>query len=82
MMSFPLSTTTIKVILMKMMAVELIFSNSFSRGANGRTGLDPQDLGPHKTSRWQRPTSRGGRRLAEGGGRGAARADGVRSGIV
>lgn len=72
MMNVPLSTTAIKVILMKMMAVELIFSDSFSGGANGRTGLDPQNLGPYKTSRWQRPMSRGGRRLAEGGGCGAA----------
>lgn len=81
-MNFPLSSTVIKVVLMKMMAVELIFSGGVSGGANGRTGPDPRDLGPHKTGRWQRPASRGGRRLAEGGGCGAAGADGGRSGIV
>lgn len=82
MLSLPLSTSVIKVMLMKMMPAELIFSHSFSGGASGRTGLHPQDLGPYKTSRWQRATSRGGRRSAEGGGRGAARADGVRSGML
>lgn len=82
MMNFPLSATVIKVIAMKMMAVKLIFSHGLSRGANGRTVLDPQDLGSQKPRRRQRPTPRGGRRLAEGGGCSAAWADGVRSGIV
>lgn len=78
MLNFPLSPRVVKVIVRKMMPVELIFSKSFS----GRTGLDPQELGSYKTSRRQRPASRGGRGLAEGGGCGAARADGVRSGMV
>lgn len=82
MMNVPLRTTAVKLILMQMMAVEPMFSDRFGRGANGGTGLDPRGLGPWITSRWQGPTSRGGRGLAEGGGSGAARADGVRSGVV
>lgn len=82
MMNVPLSTTAIKVIQMKRARVELGLADGLGRGAKGRTGLDPQGLGPRITSRGQRPTSRGGGGLAEGGGRGAARADGMRSGVV
>lgn len=82
MVHLPLGSAAVKMMLMKRMAGELIFRAGFSRGANGRTGLQPQDLGPYKSGGWQRPAPRGGRRLAEGGGCGAARADGVRSGTV
>lgn len=82
MMNVPLSTTVIKVIQMKRMRVELILADGPGRGAKGSTGLDRQGLGPWITSRWQRATSRGGGGLAEGGGCGAARADGMWSGVV
>lgn len=82
MLNVPVRTTAIKVIQMKRMRVELILADGLGRAAKGRTGLDPQGLGPWITSRWQRPTSRGGGGLAEGGGCGAARADGMRSGVV
>lgn len=64
------------------MTVEFIVSDRFRGGANNRTGLKPLGLHPEITSRGQRPPAGGGRRLAEGGGDGAAGADGVRSGTV
>lgn len=82
MMSSPLMVKVIQVILVKVKTAELVFGDSFRGGANGLTGFRPRRMDPWITSRGQRATSRGGRGLAEGGGCGAARADGVGSGVV
>lgn len=61
MMNFPLFTIAMNMMLMKMMVVEFVVSDSLRGGADGRTGLHPLRLVPEITSRGQRAPPRGGR---------------------
>lgn len=79
--SFPLFTVPMQMMPMKMVTVEFIVCRRLRGGADGRIGVRPLRLVPRVTSRGQRAAAGRGRRLAEGGGGGAAGADGVRSGI-
>lgn len=61
-----------------MLTVELLFGGPLGGGPGGEAGLRPLRRAPQVPGGGQRAPARGGRRLAERGGGGAAGADGVR----
>lgn len=61
-----------------MLTVVLVFAGALGRGPGGEAVLSPVQRAPEVTGGGERAPARGGRRLAERGGGGAAGADGVR----
>ena len=66
-----------KVMLTEVKTVQLVLRQRLGGGANGVAALRPLRLASQVANGRQRAPSRGGGRLADGGGGGAAGADGV-----
>lgn len=79
---FPLIIVRMRITLKKKMAVEFIFHHGLRGWPKCWDGFHSVWQVSKETSRGQWASARGGGWLAEGGGRGAAGANGLRSGII